>query len=292
MSSDHQVVDKAVKLSLVELVIGSTVHALHIPLAGQILSINQGFMLTRFQKGIETRIEASKMVMEVSSVASLMKALAPVGKKLGPMISISMQGFLYMLGILTFGRNLLGQMVGMALLSPWAYIQPLVTYLVIYGQDFTKAFDYFASKNEMVYDFILIAVIGKAVVCACVPLMLHFLPEDKITRLEKKLEKASTPKVRKKNSISPIKSAVLELFRPMFLLSVLLMISFFFITGESAISIFWKVMRGFAIAFSIFYIARNTYVHSFIAKLAKKNKLIKRLYELSAQASTRITNLQ
>ncbi|PIP89396.1 MAG: hypothetical protein COW01_04070 [Bdellovibrionales bacterium CG12_big_fil_rev_8_21_14_0_65_38_15] len=292
MSSDHQIVDKAVKLSLVELVIGSTVHALHIPMAGQILSINQGFMLTRFQNAIETRIDASKMVMEVSSVASLMKALAPVGKKLGPMISISMQGFLYMLGILTFGKNLLGQMVGMALLSPWAFIQPLVTYFVIYGQDFTKALDYFASKNEMVYDFILFAVVGKAVLCACVPLVLHFLPEEKITRLEQKLEKASTPKTRKKNAGSPTMSAFLELFRPMFLLSLLLMISFFLISGESGISIFWKVMRAFAVAFSIFYIARNTYVHGFISKLAKKSKLIERLYELSAQASKRITNLQ
>ena len=292
MSSDHQIVDKAVKLSLVELVIGSTVHALHIPLAGQILSINQGFMLTRFQKGIESRISVSKMVMEVSSVASLMKALAPVGKKLGPMISISMQGFLYMLGVLSFGKNLLGQMVGMALLSPWAFIQPLVTYFVIYGKDFTKAFDYFASKNEMIYDFILFAIIAKAVVCACVPLILYLLPEEKITRLEQKLEKASTPKARKQNAGSPTMSAFLELFRPMFLLSVLLMISFFLISGESGISIFWKVMRAFAVAFSIFYIARNTYVHSFVAKIAKKNKFIQRLYELSAQASKRITNLQ
>lgn len=292
MSSDKNIVDKAVKLSLVELVIGSSVHALHLPMAGQLLSINQGFMLTRFLKDSDTRIGATKMVMEVSTVASLMKALAPVGKKLGPMISISTQGFLYSIGILILGRKLLGQIMAMILLSPWAFIQPLITYLIIYGYDFTKAFEYFVSKNEMIYDFILIAMITKAIICACIPIVLALLPEEKLVRFEQKLEKASVPKLKKKNSHSSFKAAFFELFRPMFLLSVLLMISFFFISGETGISIFWKVMRAFAIAFSLFYLARNTYVHKILEKLATKNRVIARLYDLSAQASKRIANLQ
>src|SRR5690606_26186631 len=102
---------------------------------------------TRFLRDSTSRFSAVKMVMEVSSVTSIMKALAPVGKKLGPMISISMQGFLYMLGILSFGRGLFGQMLGMALLSVWAFIQPLITFFIIYGQDLTSAIAYFNEKQ-------------------------------------------------------------------------------------------------------------------------------------------------
>ncbi|MBH47157.1 MAG: hypothetical protein CME71_03200 [Halobacteriovorax sp.] len=292
MNSDQKIVDKAVKLSLVELVIGSTIHALHLPMGGQLLSLNQGFMLTRFLRDSRGRIAAAKMVMEVSSVASLMKSLAPVGKKLGPMISISMQGFLYMLGILAFGRSLLGQMLGMILLSSWAFVQPFITYYIIYGHDLAKAVDYFVSKNAAFIDIIAYVVLLKCIVAALIPVVIRFISEEKIQKIEEKIETMSVPKKRSKASHSPFKGALLELCRPMFLLSVGLMVTFFLVTGDSAIEILWKVMRAFAVAFAIFYLARNPFIHRQLSKMARKNQVVARLYQLSVDASKRIANLQ
>lgn len=291
MNKDANIVDKSVKLSLVELVIGSSMHALHLPFGGQLLSLNQGFMLSRFLKDFDSRIAASKMIMEVSSVASLMKALAPVGKKLGPMISISTQGFLYMLGILAFGRNLLGQMVGMVLLSPWAFIQPLVTYYIIYGHDLTSALKYFSDKHESIFHILYYVIAFKALLAALIPLVIRFVSEEKIQLLENKIEKMAVPKKRKNTGHSPVRAALNELFRPMFIISTLLMVSFFVFSGESAIEIFWKIMRAFAIAFLIFYLARNPYVHSLFARLALKNKVAARLYEIATSAAAKIEKL-
>lgn len=285
MNEDQKIVEKAVKLSLIEVVIGSTIHALHIPFGGHFLSLNQGLFLTRFLQGSTGRFSAAKMVMEVSSVTSIMKALAPVGKKLGPMISISMQGFLYMLGILSFGRGLLGQMLGMALLSVWAFIQPLITFFIIYGQDLTSAIAYFNEKQGSILQILYWVIAGKAIVAALIPVALKFVSVERIEIYEDKLASMTVKRKTRKQS-----SAWRELFQPMFLLSLALMITYFSLTGESAIAIFWKCLRALAIAFIIFYLARNRYVHLMLAKLAKRNRLIKRLYDLSVKAANSITN--
>lgn len=291
MSSDLNIVDKAVKLSLVELVIGSTMHALHIPLSGQMLSLNQGFMLSRFLKDSKNRFAASKMVMEVSSVAAIMKALAPIGKKLGPMISISMQGFLYMLGVLTLGRNIFGQMLGMLLLSPWAFIQPLVSYYIIYGNDLTSAIEYFYEKNEIIAKVLWISVAAKALIAITIPLVIRLLSEEKIEKFESKIESMSKPKEILKKSTTPFRSSLRELFRPMFLASIIIMISFFVISGEDSISIFWKILRSVAIAFVLFYVTKNTVIHNFIGKLALKNKTLAYFSNLASNALKKIERL-
>lgn len=285
MNEDQKIVEKAVKLSLIEVVIGSTIHALHIPFGGHLMSLNQGLFLTRFLRDSTSRFSAVKMVMEVSSVTSIMKALAPVGKKLGPMISISMQGFLYMLGILSFGRGLFGQMLGMALLSVWAFIQPLITFFIIYGQDLTSAIAYFNDKQGSLLAILYWVIAGKAIVAALVPLVLRFISDERIERYEDKLANMTVAKKKRTQT-----SAWRELFRPMFLLSLALMITYFSLTGESAIAIFWKCLRALAIALIIFYLARNPYVHKIFAKLATKNRVVRRLYDLSVKAAKLISN--
>lgn len=284
---DQHIVEKSVQLSLIEVVIGSGMHALHLPFSGHLLSLNQGFLLCRYLKDSNNRISGAKMVMEVSSVAAIMKALSPVGKKLGPMISISMQGFLFMLGIFGLGRGLIGQMLAMALLSIWAFIQPLITYFVIYGSDLASAVAYFSKKQEAIIDIIYFVVIAKAIIAATIPLALYFISDQKILNFENKIKAMSFPKKMKAK-----RSAIAELFRPSFLLSLGLMISFFYFSGESAVAIFWKCLRALAIAFVIFYLARNSYIHRFFAYLATKNKVIKRLYDLSRKAVSQITNLK
>tara|TARA_R110000868_G_scaffold42681_12_gene144079 strand:+ start:6809 stop:7678 length:870 start_codon:yes stop_codon:yes gene_type:complete len=285
--TDQHIVEKAVKLSLVEVVIGSAVHAIHLPFGGHILSLNQGFFLTRYLADSNSRFSAAKMVMEVSSVTSVMKALSPIGKKLGPMISISMQGFLYMLGVLLLGAGLAGSMLGMALMSVWAFIQPLVTYFVIYGSDLASAIAYFSKKQEGILEILYWVIAGKAILAASIPLMLRFISSERIERLENKIASMSVPKREKKQ-----RGVLAELFRPGFVLSLVLMMSFFYISGDDAIVIFWKCLRALAIAFVIFFLARNSYVHRLAGYLASKNKVFRRIYELSQNAISQISNLK
>lgn len=285
--NDQHIVEKAVKLSLVEVVIGSAVHAVHLPFGGHILSLNQGFFLTRYLADSQTRFDAAQMVMEVSSVTSVMKALSPIGKKLGPMISISMQGFLYMLGVLFLGAGLAGSMLGMALMSVWAFIQPLVTYFVIYGSDLASAIAYFSKKQEGILEIIYWVIAAKAIVAASIPLLLHFVSNEKIERLEKKIASMSVPNREKKQ-----RGVLGELFSPGFVLSLALMISFFYISGDDAIVIFWKCLRALAIAFIIFFLAKNSCVHKMAGYLASKNKVFRRIYELSQNAISQISNLK
>jgi hypothetical protein len=71
---------KAALLSIVEIGLGSFLHAFSIPFAGHFLSLNQGFILTR--AAIETNDRRSPGI--ISAVAALLKSLSPAGKKLTP----------------------------------------------------------------------------------------------------------------------------------------------------------------------------------------------------------------
>src|SRR5947209_6133147 len=107
---------KAAILSLVELGLGSVIHGLKIPLGGNFLSLYQTYFLTRTSiEGQPYRVEKRSPYL-VSSIASILKSLSPAGNKLGPMLSISIQGILFSLGSFIFGANRIGHGVG-ALLS-------------------------------------------------------------------------------------------------------------------------------------------------------------------------------
>ena len=75
-----------------------------------------------------------------------MKTLSPFGKKFTPMLAPSMQGLLFNIGALIFGKNLLGRCIGSLLLSLWPMIQPALIYGIIYGSIFFNMRDFY---NQM-----------------------------------------------------------------------------------------------------------------------------------------------
>ena len=137
MSTELQdVTDTAVSLSVVEIGLGSLVHAFKIPFRGHILSINQGLFLQNLsQKQLDRRI-AARCVFEASTVTAILKGMFPSANSLGPMISITMQGCLYALGILLGGKNRIGSTLGMSFLCLWGFCQPFITYGLIFGMTF------------------------------------------------------------------------------------------------------------------------------------------------------------
>ena len=110
--------------SLVEVGLGSFLHAFHIPFSGHALSLNQGLILTQACQKTESRKEAVTATNGIAIITAILKSLSPMGKRLTPMLAISMQGFLFSLGILILGNNILGMILGISLLSLWGFAQP------------------------------------------------------------------------------------------------------------------------------------------------------------------------
>lgn len=145
-NSENYIIERSVILGAIEVFLGSFLHLFKVPFSGHFLSLNQGAYLTRIARLDENRIRNAKSIVQISMVVSMMKALAPTTKKLGPMISILMQGWLYSFGFLLGAGTVLGQMLGLGLLSLWAFVQPLVTFFIMYGVDLKEAFVFFVNK--------------------------------------------------------------------------------------------------------------------------------------------------
>lgn len=125
----------ATYLLFAEMGIGGFLHAIHFPFTGYLLSLNQVFLITRALCMSSFYVEANikQLPCLISTIVALLKSLAPVGKKITPMLAITMQGILYNLGILLFGNTLLGRIVGGSLLVLWGFIQPILIYYLIFG---------------------------------------------------------------------------------------------------------------------------------------------------------------
>lgn len=275
-------IEQAINLSLIEIFLGSLLHTLHIPFAGHFLSLNQGLFLTRNIYQSDNRFRAFKMNTELSLIVAIMKSLSPAGRRLGPMISISMQGLLYALGTLLFGRTLLAQMISIILLGIWAFIQPVLTYFIIYGSNLIEALKYYQEKLNVTDDkfFQLILVIFgiKCILGIIVILLYRQFGENVFNAYTEKLMKIKLTTKRKKHN-TPLKGAISDLLRPSMLISFLLMGIFFYFHFNELGQALWPLLRSIAIAFLIFFCMRSPLISNLLFKLASKNQYLKSLYE-------------
>lgn len=295
-NNDQLIVEKALRLSLIEVFLGSLLHNFKIPLSGHALSLNQGLFLSHYQKDAEGRFKAARQMIEVSMVVAFLKSLSPSAKKLGPMISISMQGSLYSIGLMMAGQGLLGQMLAMAFLSLWAFVQPVVSFLIIHGFDLIGAIQFFWDKlqdiifhfglgKEVLPAFFASLVFFKLVVAAILPIVLQKYGESLFGSYEKMLEKLilrkGIQKPAKNRAVSPVLGALKDLFRPSLLISFVLMFLFFFFNGTDTALILWKIMRSVAIAFLLFFCTRSPLIKKYLERLANLHPFSRRLYILS-----------
>ncbi len=293
---DELIVEKAIGLSIIEIALGSFLHGLKIPFSGQSLSLNQGLYLIKSTEKIEKRSIAAKVAFEVSAIVAIMKSFSPAGKKFGPMISITSQGTLFSLGLFTLGNNIFGKILGMILLSLWAFVQPFITYTLIYGSDFTAALAYFIKKlnkhTPVTEETVLVVagtVIGiKITIAIFIALFSKRIPTDFLSNYTDTLVKSKTLNIKRIKYSSALKGALSDLMKPFFLISFLLMIAFFVLSGNSTAVVLWKTLRAIGIAFIIFFMSRSKRVYDFFMKLSNKNRFVKRLFEQSRKAYSKI----
>lgn len=278
----------AAELALIEVILGAFLHGLKIPFGGNLLSLNQGFFLIRSLRVAETPGENVRYPIYISTIVSLLKSLSPAGNKLGPMLSISMQGFLFSFGVLVLGAGTLGQMLGMALLSFWAFVQPVLTLLLFYGNDLITALQFYVDKLQkdtgistdvFLYLFASVILI-KLLLALSIPLIYRRLSPQQIENFVEAWANKARPQFQKldlrpqSSHLQAMKMALRDLFRPFFLFSLLLMICFFWITEPSSAQFFWKCLRPLAVAFLFFYISRSPWIRSGTLRLKERGYFV------------------
>ena len=270
-------IKRAAQLSVAEIAIGSFGHGFKIPLTGQILSLNQlGFLLNAVNRD---RLKKSS-VFEISGIAAALKSFSPAGQKIGPMLSIAMQGLLFWFGLTVFGVNIVGQAVGAVLLSLWSFVQPLITLAFIYGMDLEKLWDFYFKRMQDDYSFWAIAV-GYALASVLalkliVALVMTFasralgLNVNLIkTQGTLKLMSADFSKSEK----SPWQAALKDLTRPIFLISFILLIIFISQINGTLTEKIWMALRPLATAYVLFYILRNPRIHERLVRYAERSPM-------------------
>jgi hypothetical protein len=270
------ITDCAVHLSLMEVVVGSFIHAFKIPFGGNFLSLNQGLFLCLCTEKLKGHAEVYQAPVQVSVVAATLKSLSPAGNKLGPMVSISMQGLLFSLGTIVFGANLLGQTLGMILLSLWSFTQTIFTLSLFYGRDMVSAWQFYLDKMQDnlhiegpgLFQALLFLVIGKAALAALIPYALRLYGYKKLEMVSEQLSRKMAQQIpQSHNSVSVGRAVWRELTKPFFLFSFALMTLFFVFTESSQANLIWKILRPLAIATLIFYLVHSMWVKALLEKL-------------------------
>lgn len=254
-------------LSICEVGLGSLLHGLKVPLSGYLLSLNQTFLLARSVFKTRDRTAA----VQISAVAAVLKSLSPAGKKLTPMLAISAQGFLFSLGNLFFGANLLGSLVGGAVSSTWSFLQPLLIYYLIFGHNLVSAADYFLRKMSESFETLpldasdLVAAAAaliclKAVFAMGLVILARYLPETRFQKFQKRLLSAAEKAKADRGTLeasnprlsASARAAAKDLLNPLFLVSFVLTVAFFVFVEASFSQVFWAALRPLAVGFLLF----------------------------------------
>lgn len=270
MSPKNVVSGAAATLSITEVALGSFVHGLKIPFGGHTLSLNQGLFLTRTVRLLKQEAGVYRYPLYVSSIAAALKSLSPAGQKLGPMLSISMQGLLYAIGITLGGANLFGVSLGMVLLSLWAFVQPLLTLYLFFGSSLVEAAGFYAKKlNEELglRPEVLLWVLGavalfKALLAVGVGAYSWRGSLERLAGIEARLWNLGArhypaPAAASSTVGERLKLVAHDLTKPFFLFSLLLVGVFLVFTQGPGAHTVWLLLRPVALAAIFFYLARS-----------------------------------
>ncbi|MBS1959759.1 MAG: hypothetical protein JST80_09830 [Bdellovibrionales bacterium] len=239
--TENRVAKYASIQAMAEIGLGSFIHALHIPVGGHVLSINQLVCLGLTSRNTRIRGVAVTESMSVTTIVTLLKTLSPAGKRLMPMLAIFMQGMLFSLGLGVLGANVVGIIVGSAMSSLWAFIQPLTMAYLLFGLTFFQAFvriwedlaKQLHINPEIGIWFISALVIGKMVL-ACAAGAAAWTADERfearyLARVDQWWRRArgNVPQAAARTrKAGPFIGAFLDLLSPLFLASLLLCVIF------------------------------------------------------------------
>ncbi len=238
-------------LTATEVGLGSLLHALHIPFCGQLLSLNQIAILSHASSNISYKTAP----MSISAVAALLKSLSPIGKRLTPMLALTMQGLLYTSAVLVAGRNSVGRAFGALFASLWSFIQPALLYTLIFGKNFWHALFYVNTKlfpEDLLLLLFLAVVVSKALAAVFLSIFAPRMPLQFFKKISAQVSASSNTR-RKTN---PYLQALADLLKPSFLLSLAMVALLLYSTYVASDAMALQLLRPLAIGYLVSVVMR------------------------------------
>ena len=118
----------------IEIIIGSFLHNLKIPLSGMVLSVISVWLMISFLQ----IWRENGLIWRAGIICALMKSISPSAVILGPMTGILTEALLVELSVWLFGKNIFGYLIAGALAVFSTLIHKVISLLIIYGFDFLK----------------------------------------------------------------------------------------------------------------------------------------------------------
>lgn len=258
----------ALQLGTIEVGLGSILHAFRVPLRGHVLSLNQGFFLSRLTLNFSDSKAASQATQKVSFFTACLKSLSPAGSRLTPMLAISVQGFLFSLAIRILGIKYIGLFTGMIFICLWAIVQPFFFAWLLYGKNFINALNWALESQLGEWSlFIFIALVAFKILLG-ITLVIYSkkISPNAWLKYEQQFSKVS-PKTPKKKYVLAlwwvIATAVMVLFTV-------------FVESDYAAAI-WVALRPIGVVFIIYLISKWMSSSKFKARLFTKYPELERL---------------
>ena len=120
----------------VEIVVGSFLHNLRVPLAGSVLAATGVMVMTAGHRAFPER----GLIWRAALVCALMKSVSPSAVILGPMIGILMEGVLLEAMVRLFRGRAAGYLIGGALAVSWAMAQRMLNAVISFGTDVVRLY--------------------------------------------------------------------------------------------------------------------------------------------------------
>ncbi len=252
---------ESASLTLIEVGLGSLMHGLHLPFAGYLLSLNQGFFISRALSQARGLPGARSLPVGVSTVAACLKSLSPAGKKLTPMLAISMQGLLYGAGTAALGTSQFGAVVGSMLASAWSFVQPLALYTLLYGSLLQDMADHYLGKYGL-WSWLAALVLLKMALAGILAVVGFRLSEARFETYRARLTQIARGGTLRQSAQAPgvraaLAGAVRDLFRPLFLISLALTLIFLRFSDHEGGHLVWKLLRPVGVGFFFFFVMRT-----------------------------------
>lgn len=113
----------------IEVVFGSIIKSLRVPVGGYVLSFVQNYLLILFGKNLENK----NRICWISFITAAFKSLSPSGGKFAQMFAIFMQGLMFQIPIILFGWNFFSVTLASIVLGLWTIIHDLLMQYIKYG---------------------------------------------------------------------------------------------------------------------------------------------------------------
>lgn len=262
----------SIVLMIFENGIGSILHSFKIPFAGHMLSINQIGILTR----VAQESKDADVPLLISFNTCLLKSLGPAGKKLTPMLAILSQGILFSLPLYLLGINLLSLIIGIFLASVWAFMQPLILTYLFFGDRILEVVNKILIEGKKIFPLLESSLVIIIISLVILKLILAFiysytllkLSSDEFEKLSLKLTNKFEIKTTE-HSKSKLHSAAKELFKPLFVISLIFTGIFTYYLESNWVNLIWTLLRPITIGFILFYFIKLVPLDNLVTKLKK-----------------------